>query len=79
MMQIEMPGETATPIVAPARTEAPFHRQSRADAAYYSRLGPIAPFLLRDEVPEVMVMGDREIYIEVGGLVVLTEARFGSE
>jgi pilus assembly protein CpaF len=49
------------------------------DNAYYSKLGPIAPLLVDDAVTEVMVMGDREIYTEIEGRLVLTDLRFESE
>jgi pilus assembly protein CpaF len=55
------------------------HVAARVDSAYYSKLGPIAPLLMDDSVTEVMVMGDREIYIEVGGRLALTDLRFESE
>lgn len=46
---------------------------------YYRQFGPI-DVLLRDEnVTEVMVMGDREIYVEVQGKVHLTDLRYKSE
>ena len=50
-----------------------------ATLALYSALGPVAPFMADDAVTEVMVMGDREIYVEIDGSLVLTGARFPSE
>jgi pilus assembly protein CpaF len=64
---------TATLQPAPSRT------LRRADAAYYAHFGPLVPYLNDDDVTEIMVMGDREIYVEVGGRVLLTDARFESE
>ena len=43
------------------------------------RLGPIEPFLSHPEVTEIMVNGTNSIYVEVGGKLYLTEARFMSE
>ena len=45
----------------------------------YSRLGPIGPLMANPRVTEVMVMGLREIYIEVDGKVVLTPLNFSTE
>ncbi|HEX6351270.1 MAG TPA: CpaF family protein [Candidatus Dormibacteraeota bacterium] len=48
-------------------------------AKYYPRLGPIGEFVARDDVTEVMVLGAGDIYIEVGGKIHLTGARFRDE
>ena len=45
----------------------------------YSRLGPIGPLMANPRLTEVMVMGLREIYIEVDGKVVLTPLNFSTE
>ena len=39
-------------------------------------LGPIGPFVADPQVTEVMVMGPEAVYVEVGGRITLTEARF---
>lgn len=46
---------------------------------YYDRLGPIGGLLADNEVTEIMVMGTREIYVEVRGKILLTDACFGDE
>jgi pilus assembly protein CpaF len=46
---------------------------------YYARLGPIARLVTDDEVTEVMVMGTREIYVEMYGKILLTDLRFSDE
>ena len=43
------------------------------------RLGPIAPFVSDEDVTEIMVMGTREIYVEVHGKILLTDLRFEKE
>src|ERR671925_1670960 len=43
------------------------------------KLGPIAPFVSDDEVTEIMVMGTREIYVEMHGKILLTDLRFEDE
>jgi pilus assembly protein CpaF len=48
-------------------------------STYYERLGPIGVLVADDEVSEVMVMGTREIYVEMKGKIVLTDARFKDE
>jgi len=45
----------------------------------YSWLGPIAPLMANHRVSEIMVMGARDVYIEVDGKVVLTPVKFASE
>ena len=45
----------------------------------YSWLGPIAPLMANPRVTEVMVMGARDIYVEVDGKVLLTPVNFVSE
>ncbi len=47
--------------------------------SYYRQFGPIDVPLRDDRVTEIMVMGDREIYVEIGGQILLTDYRFGSE
>ena len=42
-------------------------------------LGPIGQLMADPSVTEVMVMGPAAVYVEVGGKIVLTEARFSSE
>jgi pilus assembly protein CpaF len=57
-------------------------RQLRPAAAApddYSRLGPIAPLMANPRVTEIMVMGIRDVYIEVDGKVLLTPINFTSE
>jgi pilus assembly protein CpaF len=46
---------------------------------YYDRLGPISGLVADDDVTEIMVMGTREIYVEVRGKIVLTDVRFNNE
>jgi pilus assembly protein CpaF len=43
---------------------------------FYDRLGPISGLVADNEVSEIMVMGTREIYAEMRGKIVLTDARF---
>jgi pilus assembly protein CpaF len=43
------------------------------------RLGPLAPLLADPQVTEIMVMGAHDVYVEVGGKVMLTEISFASE
>jgi len=45
----------------------------------YSRLGPIGELLANPRVTEIMVMGAREIYVEVDGKILLTPFRFETE
>ena len=45
----------------------------------YSRLGPIGPLMTNPRITEIMVMGTRDIYVEVDGKIVLTPIRFESE
>jgi pilus assembly protein CpaF len=45
----------------------------------YSRLGPLAPLLANPHVTEIMVMGARDVYVEMGGKIVLTPISFASE
>jgi pilus assembly protein CpaF len=45
---------------------------------YYTQFGPIDALLRDDRVTEIMVMGDREIYVEVDGMIHLTDYRFAS-
>ena len=50
-----------------------------AGADYYERLGPLAPIVADDQVTEIMVLGTREIYVEMGGKIRLTDLRFQGE
>jgi len=45
----------------------------------YLALGPIAPLLADPNVTEIMVMGARDVYVEVGGKILLTPIRFESD
>ena len=45
----------------------------------WSRFGPIAALLSNPQVTEIMVMGAREIYVEVDGKLILTPVSFESE
>jgi pilus assembly protein CpaF len=45
----------------------------------YSKLGAIAPLMAESRVTEIMVMGARDIYVEVDGKILLTPYRFASE
>jgi pilus assembly protein CpaF len=49
------------------------------DPEFLEVLGPIAPLVSRPDISEVMVMGDRDVYIEVNGVVELTDIKFSSE
>jgi pilus assembly protein CpaF len=42
-------------------------------------LEPVAPFLADDAVSEVMINGFEEVYVEKGGKLFLTDARFSSD
>jgi pilus assembly protein CpaF len=46
---------------------------------YNDRLGPISGLIADNEVTEIMVLGTREIYVEMRGKIVLTDARFKDE
>jgi pilus assembly protein CpaF len=50
-----------------------------ATTSDYSRLGPIAPLMSNPRVTEIMVMGARDIYVEVDGKIVLTPIHFASD
>ena len=45
----------------------------------YSRLGPIGELMANPRVSEVMVMGTRDIYVEVDGKIILTPLHYASE
>ena len=45
----------------------------------YSRLGPIGPLMTNPRITEIMVMGTRDVYVEVDGKIVLTPIRFETE
>ena len=43
------------------------------------RLGPLAPLFADPLVTEIMVMGARDVYVEVGGKILLTQVSFASD
>ena len=45
----------------------------------FSRLGPLGQLLANVQVTEIMVMGSRDIYAEVGGKLILTPLSFDSD
>jgi pilus assembly protein CpaF len=45
----------------------------------YARLGPIAALVADPRVTEIMVMGARDIYVEVAGKIMLTTISFASD
>ena len=45
----------------------------------FSDLGPIAELVTNQQVTEIMVMGARDIYVEIGGKILLTPLSFASE
>jgi pilus assembly protein CpaF len=45
----------------------------------YALLGPIAQLVSNPQVSEIMVMGARDVYVEVDGKIVLTPIRFASD
>ena len=47
--------------------------------ADYSRLGPIADLMRNADVSEIMVNGAGDVYVEVGGRLLLTPVRFESD
>ncbi len=51
-----------------------------APAAHdYSQLGPLGPLMVNPRITEIMVMGTRDVYVEVDGKIILTPIRFESE
>jgi pilus assembly protein CpaF len=52
---------------------------SLASSAQYQVLGAIGPLLADPNVTEIMVMGARDVYVEVGGKILLTPIRFESD
>ena len=46
---------------------------------YNERLGPISGLVADNEVSEIMVLGTRDIYVEMKGKIVLTDVRFKDE
>jgi pilus assembly protein CpaF len=48
-------------------------------SAQYKLLGPIAPLLADPMVTEIMVIGARDVYVEVAGKILLTPISFGSD
>ncbi len=53
--------------------------QPPSTESFDDRLGPISGLVADDNVTEIMVMGTREIYVEIHGKIVLTDARFKDE
>jgi len=51
----------------------------QAPANDYSKLGPIADLIANPQVTEIMVMGARDVYVEVAGKLVLTPVRFADD
>src|SRR5258706_12171508 len=45
----------------------------------YAHLGPIAALVADPRVTEIMVMGARDIYVEVAGKIMLTTISFASD
>jgi pilus assembly protein CpaF len=45
----------------------------------YSRLGPISLLMSNPQVTEIMVMGARDIYVEIDGKILLTPITFANE
>jgi len=45
----------------------------------YSELGPIAQLVTNPQVTEIMVMGARDIYVEIAGKILLTPLSFASD
>ncbi len=60
-------------------TEQPMSRDAIFEASVEYFLNPIGPFLADEEVTEVMVNRFDQVYIEKGGRLFETEARFESE
>src|SRR6266446_82050 len=50
-----------------------------AEPEYTARLGPLAPLVANSQVSEVMVVGGRDVYVEVNGRLMLTPITFSSE
>ncbi len=44
----------------------------------YARFGPIADLVRNPEITEIMVMGAGDVFVEVGGRILLTPVRFGT-
>jgi pilus assembly protein CpaF len=61
-------------------TTTPDERRTRLEVPrdYYRQFGPLDILLRDDRVTEVMVLGDREIYVEVDGKIHLTDYRFAN-
>src|SRR5437868_2790820 len=51
----------------------------KPDRDDYSSLGPLGPLMSNPRVTEIMVMGTRDIYVEVDGKILLTPINFGSD
>jgi pilus assembly protein CpaF len=43
------------------------------------RLGPLGPLMANNQITEIMVMGARDVYVEVDGKLILTPISFASE
>jgi pilus assembly protein CpaF len=52
---------------------------SQLQSSDYSQLGPIAQLLENPQVTEIMVVGPRDVYVEVNGKILLTPISFASE
>jgi pilus assembly protein CpaF len=50
----------------------------RMSADYSAHLGPLAPLVADSNVTEIMVVGGRDVYVEVQGRLVLTQITFSS-
>jgi pilus assembly protein CpaF len=52
---------------------------SQSQSSDYSQLGPIAQLLENPQVTEIMVVGPRDVYVEVNGKILLTPISFAGE
>ena len=53
--------------------------QPQSAANDYSHLGPLGPLMANPQVTEIMVMGVRDVYVEVDGKIVLTPISFAND
>ena len=53
--------------------------QPQSAANDYSHLGPLGPLMANPQVTEIMVMGVRDVYVEVDGKIVLTPVSFAND